>query len=159
MIRSAGFDELDARTLYRILRLRSEVFVVEQECAYPDIDGRDTEPDALHLWAEPDPASPIVAAALRVLVEPDGTRRIGRVVTAGDQRGQGLAGLLMDEALGLIPPAADIVLDAQSRLEQWYEGWGFARSGDDFVEDGIVHVPMRLVGGTRWLRLPTRHGR
>jgi ElaA protein len=143
MIGNAGFDELDSRTLYRILRLRSEVFVVEQACVYLDLDGRDVEPGTLHLWADPDPSSPTVAAALRVLTERDGSRRIGRVVTAAGHRGLGFAGTLMDHALKLIPAHAAVILDAQAGLEAWYEHWGFERSGDDFVEDGIVHVPMR----------------
>ena len=127
MIHGAGFDELDARTLYRILRLRAEVFVVEQDCPYLDPDGRDTEAETLHLWADPDPTAPTVAAALRVLAEPDGSRRIGRLVTAAGRRGQGLAGI-----------------DAQARLEPWYAGRGFTRAGEEFLEDGIAHVPMRL---------------
>jgi ElaA protein len=145
VIYGAGFDELDARTLYRILRLRAEVFVVEQDCPYLDPDGRDAEPGALHLWVDPDPAAPTVAAALRVLVEPDGSRRIGRVVTAPDHRRQGLAGVLLDRALALVPPGAGVVLDAQAQLEPWYAERGFARAGEDFVEDGIAHVPMRRV--------------
>ena len=112
MIRGAGFDELDARTLYRILRLRAEVFVVEQDCPYLDPDGRDAEPGTLHLWVDPDPGAPTVAAALRVVVEPDGSRRIGRVVTAPDHRGQGLAGMLLDRAVELVPPGRGVVLDA-----------------------------------------------
>jgi ElaA protein len=143
VIRGAGFDELGARTLYRILRLRAEVFVVEQDCPYLDPDGRDAEPGTLHLWADPDPSAPTVAAALRMVVEPDGSRRIGRVVTASDHRGQGLAGMLLDRALALVPPGRGVVLDAQARLEPWYAVRGFTRVGEEFVEDGIAHVPMR----------------
>ena len=143
MIRGAGFDELDARTLYRILRLRAEVFVVEQDCPYLDPDGRDAEPGTLHLWVDPDPGAPTVAAALRVVVEPDGSRRIGRVVTAPDHRGRGLAGTLLDRALALVPAGSGVVLDAQARLEPWYAERGFTRVGEEFLEDGIAHVPMR----------------
>ena len=144
MIRGAGFDELDARTLYRILRLRAEVFVVEQDCPYLDPDGRDAEPGTLHLWVDPDPGAPTVAAALRVVVEPDGSRRIGRLVTSAGHRGHGLAGMLLDRALASIPAGTGVVLDAQSRLEPWYAGRGFTRAGEEFLEDGIAHVPMRL---------------
>jgi ElaA protein len=149
MINVAGFDGIDPRTLYRILRLRSEVFVVEQACVYLDADGRDTEPTTVHLWTDPDPAAPTVAAALRMLTNRDGTVRIGRVVTAPDRRGLGLAGALIDRALTLVDEDATVALDAQSRLEAWYERWGFQRSGADFVEDGIVHVPMRRPPGVR----------
>ena len=83
-IHVARFAELTPDGLYGILRLRSEVFVVEQECAYLDIDGRDREPDALHLWVGGD--EPV--AYLRVLNGPPvGTSRIGRVVTADRPRG------------------------------------------------------------------------
>ncbi len=143
MIHAAAFDQLDPRTLYRILRLRSEVFVVEQACVYLDLDGRDMERATVHVWADPVEEAPSVAAALRLLTEPDGSRRIGRVVTAAEERGLGLARTLLERALTLVPDDAPVVLDAQVRLEDWYRGWGFERTGPDFEEDGIVHVPMR----------------
>jgi ElaA protein len=143
MIHAAGFDQLDPRTLYRILRLRSEVFVVEQACVYLDLDGRDMEPATIHVWADPVEEAPTVAAALRLLADADGAWRIGRVVTAAEERGLGLAGVLIERALTLVPASAPVVLDAQLRLEGWYRGWGFERTGPDFDEDGIVHVPMR----------------
>ncbi len=139
MLRIAAFADLDLDVLYGILRLRSEVFVVEQECAYLDPDGRDTEPTTLHLWVTQE--STVVAAA-RVLVEPDGVRKLGRVVVAPGHRGSGLADRLMTAAVGLLDDAT-AVLDAQSRLTTWYRRYGFEVCGDDFVEDGIVHTPMR----------------
>ncbi len=138
-LHDASTDEIDARTLYRILALRSRVFVVEQECAYLDIDGRDLEPGARQLWVERDGE---VLATLRLLREPDGSGRIGRVVTAPHARGTGLAAELMNRALELAGPV-DVVLDAQSHLAGWYERLGFVRDGAEFVEDGIPHVPMR----------------
>ena len=87
-LRTASFRDLDTTTLYSILRLRSEVFVVEQECAYGDIDGRDTEPGTRHVWFERDGE---VRAYLRVLRD-DAHERVGRVVTAKTARGAGLAG-------------------------------------------------------------------
>jgi len=140
--RVAPFSGIEGRTLYRILRLRSEVFVVEQGCVYLDLDGRDCEPATLHAWADPDPTAPVVAAALRLLVEPDGSRKIGRVVTAAAVRGRGIAGGLVDAALALVPPRVPVHLDAQSRLEPWYGRWGFVRTGPDFDQDGILHTPM-----------------
>src|SRR5690606_34048120 len=79
-VRVASFAELDAPTLYRLLKLRVDVFVVEQKCAYPELDGRDLEPETRHLWIEDGAGAPL--AYLRVLREPDGAARIGRVVTA-----------------------------------------------------------------------------
>jgi ElaA protein len=95
IVHSARFDELDAHTLYALLKLRTDIFVVEQKCPYPDLDGRDHEPTARHLWVAPadQPAHP--RAYLRVLIEPGGSQRIGRVCTAVTVRGTGLSGLLV----------------------------------------------------------------
>jgi ElaA protein len=131
---------LDAATLYRILQLRVAVFVVEQHCPYPELDGRDLEPGAEWLWAGQDGT---VLATLRMLREPDGTVRIGRVATDPAARSRGLAGRLMEFALDRLGGTVDVVLDAQSPLAGWYQRFGFRRSGADYVEDGIPHVPMR----------------
>ncbi len=135
----ATFDELDARTLLGILQLRCEVFVVEQECVYPDIDGRDAEPGTRHLWFD---EGGTAISYLRILREPDGTARIGRVCTAKAARGRGLSGALMTTALELIGPAA-CELNAQSYLTRFYAGFGFVESGPEFLDDGIPHTPMR----------------
>jgi ElaA protein len=140
-VRDALLTEVDPVTLYRILALRSEVFVVEQECVYLDLDGRDLEPDARQVWAERDGA---VLATLRLLRDP-AAARIGRVVTAPAARGTGIAALLMHHALELAGPG-DVVLDAQAHLADWYGRLGFVRDGAEFVEDGIPHVPMRRAG-------------
>lgn len=138
MLRIAAFAELDGGTLYALLRLRVDVFVVEQQCAYPDLDGRDVEPSARHVWLERD-GTPL--AYLRVLDELAGEARIGRVVVAPSERGQGLARMLMDGALAHIGHRA-CVLDAQSPLVPFYVTQGFHVAGPEFVEDGIPHVPM-----------------
>lgn len=139
-VRDATFDELDARTLYGILALRAEVFVVEQDCVYLDPDGRDLEPSARQVWVEQDGA---IVATLRILRDPDGCARIGRVATAASARGAGYAAAMMRHALALVPEG-EVVLGAQSYLEGWYEQFGFVRDGADYVEDGIPHLPMRL---------------
>jgi ElaA protein len=140
VIQVARFAELSPSVLYGILKLRSDVFVVEQECVYPDLDGRDLEPDALHLWSETDGT---VVAYLRVLNGPPaGASRIGRVVTAASARSQGLAADLMHKALAAT--MGPVVLDAQSYLVDWYRALGFQVVGDEFLDDGIPHVPMRL---------------
>jgi len=161
MIRDAGPEALAPRTLYRILRLRCEVFVVEQACPYLDLDGRDLEPSTIHVWADPDPAAPTVAAALRVVRDQAAVRdpavrdraargqaavRVGRVATAAAWRRRGLASALVDHALGLAGPAP-VVLDAQAHLVEWYRRWGFEPAGAGFLEDGIPHVPMRRPPG------------
>jgi ElaA protein len=132
--------EISSVDLYAALVLRSQVFVVEQACTYLDPDGRDVEPGTTHLWLTT--ADGTLAAYVRVLTEPTGGHRIGRVVTDGAHRGRRLAGRLLDEALAL--NERPVVLDAQSHLTALYERHGFERHGAEFVEDGIPHTPMRL---------------
>ena len=142
-IRSAVTRDLDVVTLHQLLRLRVDVFVVEQECVYPELDGRDLEPGTRHWWIEGDTETgsvPTIACAIRTLVDP-GATRIGRVVTAPAARGRRLAADLTRHITSTLP--GPFVLDAQSHLQGWYEALGFALNGDPFVEDGIPHVPMR----------------
>ena len=137
-LRRAAFADLSARELYALLRLRVDVFVVEQQCPYPELDGRDGEPGTEHLWFEEDGE---VLAVLRVL--DDGpSRAIGRVATAAGARGRGLAARLIEEVLAS-HGQGPLHLGAQAHLESWYERFGFRRSGEGYVEDGIPHVPMR----------------
>ena len=116
------------------------MFIVEQECIYADVDGRDAEPGTRHLWFAEDG---VAVAYLRILREPDGTARIGRVCTAKAARGQGLSSRLMRTALDLVGPGTESVLNAQSYLVGFYEGFGFAAAGPEFLDDGIPHTPMR----------------
>ncbi|SDF89070.1 GNAT family N-acetyltransferase [Pseudonocardia oroxyli] len=134
-MRSARGDALTARQLEAILALRVAVFVVEQDCPYQEVDGRDTLPTTWHVWTGD------VDACLRVLTEPDGTRRIGRVCTAEKARGSGLAAALMRAALVEIGDAPS-VLDAQTYARGFYERFGFAAIGAEFDEDGIPHIRM-----------------
>jgi ElaA protein len=137
----ARLAELSPATLYGILRLRSDVFVVEQSCAYDDIDGRDLEPSTLQLWMEDDDGA--VITTLRILEDGE-TRSIGRVATRADERHRGLSSALIRRAIELAPPP--IVLKAQEYLRDWYASFGFVVCGESWVEDGIRHVPMRLDG-------------
>lgn len=144
-VRVLGFDQLDAPTAYAVWRLRQDVFVVEQECPYPDLDGRDLEPGTRHVVLQDgDPEQ--VLGYLRVL--DDGEHwRIGRVVIQRAARGRGLADQLMTAALAQCRGQGhrrDVVLDAQSPLVGWYATHGFAVTGPEFLEDGIAHLPMRL---------------
>ncbi len=132
---------IDPLTLYRILWLRVQVFVVEQAAAYAEIDGRDIERGAELMWAQD---GDDVLATLRVLPGDDGVR-IGRVATAPAARGRGLGAELMQRAVAASAGAA-IELDAQLHLEDWYGRFGFVRAGEPFVEDDIPHIPMRRDG-------------
>jgi ElaA protein len=134
----AAFAELTPFEVYGLCRLRVDVFVVEQNCPYPELDGRDTEPATVHLWFEADGE---VLATIRVL-DNGATRSIGRVSTAASARGQGLAARLIEEGIALCGDAP-ITIGAQAYLESWYQRFGFRRSGPDYVEDGIPHLPMR----------------
>ena len=133
------FSALTSEAAYAVWRLRQDVFVVEQECPYPDLDGRDLEPGTRHvLMTDADDA---LVGYARVL--DDGAQwRIGRVLLARAVRGRGLADLLVETALGVCR-GRDVVLDAQSPLAPWYAALGFTVDGPEFVEDGIPHVPMR----------------
>lgn len=139
-IRRARFEELSVRTLHDLLRLRAEVFVVEQRCAYLDPDGRDVDEDAVHWWVE-DPDGAVVAC-LRQLRDPDGATRLGRIATSPARRGEGLAARLIEAALDA--SARPVVLSAQAHLARWYRRFGFEIDGELYVEDGIDHLPMRL---------------
>ncbi|WP_296607373.1 GNAT family N-acetyltransferase [Nocardioides sp.] len=133
------FDQLDAATVYAVCRLRQDVFVVEQECPYPDLDGRDVEPGTRHVLLSEDD---LLVGYARVLDDGD-VWRIGRVLLVPEARGRGLADVIMQTALS-VAAGRDVVLDAQSPLTGWYATFGFEVSGPEFLEDDIPHTPMRL---------------
>lgn len=134
------FRELSKEELYDILRLRAEVFVVEQECPYQDLDGNDR--DAIHLFAEENGE---VVACLRVFLKDERTATVGRVVASKSVRGTGLSRQLMLQALkiageefGPLP----VVIHAQSYAIGFYRKCGFEVSSEEFLEDNIPHVEM-----------------
>ncbi|GGE00135.1 ElaA protein [Aureimonas endophytica] len=143
-----AFDALTARELHDILKLRCDVFVVEQACAFPEIDGRD--PEAHHLMGF---EASGLAGCLR-LFGPSAEEpawRIGRIAVGPGQRGTGLGHRMMAEALRFAAegsPGHAIVLSAQSRLEAFYARHGFEAEGLPYLEDGIEHVDMRRPGHT-----------
>ena len=139
-ISAVPFAALDPLTAYSLWKLRQDVFVVEQEAAYPDLDGRDLDPETRHVVMENDDG--VVLGCARVL--DDGQEwRIGRVALHRTVRGQGWADRLMQAALQVCPDR-DVVLDAQSPLAGWYGTFGFEVTGLEFLDDGIPHLPMRL---------------
>ncbi|MCC6996756.1 MAG: GNAT family N-acetyltransferase [Deltaproteobacteria bacterium] len=138
------WQELERDELYAIMRARAEVFVVEQDCAYQDADGSD--PAAVHLWATDD-TTPVLAYARLFAPGAEGVAeaRIGRVITTAPGRGRGLGRELMRRALTEIATrwaAPPVWIGAQKYLERFYGELGFVRCGDDYVEDGIDHLPM-----------------
>jgi ElaA protein len=141
VVHRSAWSALDPVTVHDLIALRLEIFVVEQNCPFQDLDGRDVEPDTEHLWTSDAAARP--TSYLRVLTEPDGVLLIGRVCTRADSRGAGLAGLLVSDVLARHPHRVAI-LNAQERLAGWYGRFGFRADGPRFLEDGIWHLPMRL---------------
>ena len=135
------FSELGVYELHDIIKTRVDVFVVEQNCPYGELDGYDTE--SYHLWLEEDGK---ILSYLRVL--PQGTKfdevSIGRVLSL--RRRQGLASILLREAVKVAVERFDadrIRLEAQTYAESLYEKSGFRRVSDEFFdEDGIPHVAM-----------------
>ena len=142
-ISAVPFGALDRLTAYSLWKLRQDVFVVEQQAAYADLDGRDLDPDTRHVVLEDDQG--VVVGCARVLDDGD-VWRIGRVALHRTARGQGWADRIMEAALRVCPDR-DVVLDAQSPLAGWYATYGFALDGREFLEDGIPHLPMRLRRG------------
>lgn len=137
LIRRAPLAGLDPVLAYRILWLRSRVFLEEQRVTEPDVDGRELEPGAEVAWVEID--GDVVATA-RVLSEDD-EFVIGRVATDPAYRGQGIASALMRWLIDELG-AAPLGLHAQAHLEDWYAGFGFVRYGEPFMEASIEHVSM-----------------
>lgn len=140
----SGIDDLAPRDLYAMLKLRVDVFVVEQKCPYPEIDGRDV--DALHLRLLD---GDHLAASLRVLPPEAGDPavHIGRVVVSPTHRGQKLGQRLMGEAVAFCQqrfPGAAVELSAQSHLLAFYASFGFVGVSDEYLDAGVPHVDMRL---------------
>ncbi|QUQ71566.1 GNAT family N-acetyltransferase [Kutzneria sp. CA-103260] len=135
--------DLTPAQLYDLLRLRTDIFVVEQKCPYPELDGRDLEPGTRHFWLADDEGR--VLATLRLLEDSGGEFRIGRVCTAANARGNGLSGRLMEAVVAEVGSAPS-VLDAQVEVKAFYARYGYVEQGEEFVEDGIPHITMRRSG-------------
>lgn len=137
------FEGLTSQQLYDMLRLRSEVFVVEQACAYLDLDGQDQH--ALHILGLRDD---VLVATARIL--PPGDRHahvsIGRVVTASSVRGEGAGRALMEAALRFVMErfgeGTSVALSAQSYLLPFYASLGFTPTSEEYLEDDIPHTDM-----------------
>lgn len=138
-----AFSELDTERLYQIMRARVDVFVVEQHCPYPELDGKDSQAHHLSAWND----AGELFAYLRVL--PPGLRftspAIGRVLTTAQARGSGLGRELMMRGIKHcldLYPGQDIELGAQHHLAPFYASLGFVAYGEVYLEDGIPHIDM-----------------
>lgn len=137
-----SFNELSIHELYKLLALRSEVFVVEQDCAYQDVDGKDHQ--ALHLMGfEKDS----LVAYARIF--PPGAYLdkacVGRVVVKKTHRGKALGVQLMKKAIATVQEyynTSEVALSAQTYLKKFYRDLGFQAAGEEYLEDGIPHILM-----------------
>ena len=139
------FHELNTKELYDLLRLRTDIFVVEQKCPYPELDGKDVHGGTIHLWA---PAR-IMTACLRILAPgvSYGGVSFGRVAVHKEFRGNGLAHEMVDKAIeiaGRTWPGIKIEIGAQEYLTAFYKFHGFRTVSDPYLEDNIPHIDMVL---------------
>ena len=156
LLRWFEWNDFDPDVLYALLRLRSEVFVVEQACVFHEMDGLD--PRCAHLLALDADSAQVVGCLRRV---PAGIKRphtpspaapgptLGRLVTASRVRGTGVGRALMREGIARCErdhPGQDVYLSAQQRLQGFYESFGFDAIREPYDEDGILHVDMRRPG-------------
>ncbi|SMD34780.1 ElaA protein [Reichenbachiella faecimaris] len=134
------FHQLSPDQLYQILKLRVDVFVVEQNCPYPELDNSDQS--AEHFFVEKDG---VPKAYLRLNVSNENKAKISRVVTASDFRGKSASRKLIEKALEISKNQEEIksvVLQAQDYLTDFYASFGFEKTSDVYLEDGIPHVDM-----------------
>lgn len=149
-IRAARLTELGPLDVHALYKLRVDVFVSEQDCPYAEIDDVDAHPDTVHLLGEVDGdwesgGAPELVATVRVFPSPGSGGRLwhlGRVCTAAEWRGRGVAGALVRRGLEICGDHP-VEIGAQTYLEDWYAGFGFVRSGEDYLDERIPHLPMR----------------
>lgn len=144
------YDELTKDQLYEVLRLRQDIFVVEQQSPYGDIDGNDR--DTLHFLITERKTNCLAAAIRLFSAEGEGSAaRIGRVVVHRDFRRFGLGRFLMAEGIAKareLAPGCEIVISAQTYLERFYGEFGFVKNSEEYIEDGIPHIDMKLPSET-----------
>jgi ElaA protein len=142
-----AWGELTTDELYSFLKLRTDVFFLEQKIDETELDDRDREPETRHYWISDDDGT---AAYLRTLLERDPTHRdarrlIGRVVVRPDRRGEGLAQALIAEVVARHGTEA-LLLHAQEYIAPLYAKFGFEPFGDVFEEAGLAHLSMYRPG-------------
>ncbi len=138
------FHELSNTDLYDLLKLRSAVFVVEQDCVFPDMD--DCDQEAMHVLVKVDGELVAYTRLLPAGFKYKGTS-IGRVVTAASVRRDGYGRLLMEESIKhcvALWPGETIMISAQQYLEKFYRSFGFETKSEPYLEDGILHIEMHL---------------
>ena len=138
------FQDLGVQRLHALLRLRTDVFVVEQRCAYPELDGRD--PEAIHVLGET-PDGRLIAYARLLPPDDEGWPHIGRVVVDPAHRGRGLGRKVMLRCLEFLEATRGSrasAISAQEHLRGFYESLGYQAVSEVYDWDGIPHIDMRL---------------
>ncbi|AWW33433.1 GNAT family N-acetyltransferase [Mannheimia varigena] len=133
------FEQLTTTELFEIYKVRTAVFVVEQNCPYQEVDDKDLQ--AVHFFAK---NAKNLTAYCRLIPAEDGVH-IGRVLVVKEQRGEGLARELVQKAMDYCRehfPSQPIHAQAQSYLQEFYEGFGFQAVSEVYLEDGIEHLDM-----------------
>lgn len=139
------FGELDTYTLYSLLQLRVDVFVVEQNCPYPELDDKDLHVQTRHVILKKGDKVIAYARVLAPGVSFDGFPGIGRVCVSQTARRLGLGQALVEKTLQVVSefwPAIDIHISAQCYLQQFYQDLGFKPASEPYLEDDIPHLKM-----------------
>lgn len=142
---TSSFDQLTSHTLYKILALRCDIFVVEQDCPYLDLDGIDLKPEVYQLWCQDEEQNILATARLIPQGIIDQDIHIGRVCVLESARAQKLGHVLMAKAVDdaqKIWGKQRIVISAQAHLEKFYAKHGFEKASEIYLEDNIEHIKM-----------------
>ena len=138
-----SFEELNTKELYQLLKLRIDVFVVEQNCPYPELDYKDQM--SQHYWMMDNGE---MTTYLRVYERERSVYGIGRIVTNPNFRGKGLGRQLIQKAIGDIKAlsgVSKILIQAQAHLTHYYESFGFEICSEEYLEDDIPHIDLHIL--------------
>ncbi len=139
------FDALTPDELYALLQLRIDVFMIEQDCLYQELDGKDSE--SIHLLLSDNQQ---LLGYARVLFDSEkNALSFGRIVNRKNLRGQGLGKLMMEAIMSYLKEHHNhtpVVISAQCYLKSFYENYGFITEGDSYLEDGLPHIKMKHSG-------------
>ena len=137
------FQQLSKKQLYDLLKLRQDVFVIEQQCIYPDIDGLD--PDCIHLLGYDGDHLSAYLRLIPAAFHQSGNVALGRIISLATQRGSGIGKAMMQQAMLYASkhyPEQDVQLSAQYHLQAFYQKFGFSSISEPYDEDGIQHIDM-----------------
>ncbi len=140
------FEDLTAGEAFRILKLRQDVFIIEQDCIYPDIDGDDEK--AHHMMVLKNHRLAGYSRIFAPGIKFSASSSIGRIVVEPSFRGTDVGSVLIRKSISTclkLFPDAPVRIEAQAALEDYYKGYGFRPEGEVYVVDGIDHIQMKLI--------------